>query len=425
MQYWINTSKFFVALVFVFTQLISTAQENSPYTRYGLGNIKTTENIANRLMGGIALGDNNNLMVNPSNPATYAHLWFTSYNVGMDAVRGNVKSSTATNQTGYASLNYATFGVKAAKNIGLSFGLLPQYSGKYNMQKLDTLFGKYARSNNFYGSGSVQRIYGGVAYKYQNFSAGLNIGYTFGSTVRSNESDFVDSDKILYNHQYGRTTVSGIFLQGGALYVTDYKEKYQLRVGLSYTLQQNLRSKREEYNETYIGDINDPLYRYRGDSLINVKGKIIVPAVVGVGALFSEGDHWSVGMDLVTSDWSKFRNNGSVDSTGASWTLKLGGSFTPEVNNTNNIWRRSTYRIGAYTGKDIYVFNGTSLSRTAVTFGMGLPIKKWNTGTGVVNAGFEIGQRGTTNNGLLQEGFTRFMVGVTLNDKWFIKRRYD
>ncbi|WP_313791273.1 hypothetical protein [Lacinutrix neustonica] len=41
------------------------------------------------------------------------------------------------------------------------------------------------------------------------------------------------------------------------------------------------------------------------------------------------------------------------------------------------------------------------------------------------NIGFEIGQRGTTNANLIQENFIKVQLSLSLNDRWFDKRKYN
>jgi hypothetical protein len=54
--------------------LFCLAQENSPYSRYGVGNILPLSNIANRSMGGISAGYSDPTSINTVNPATYGDL---------------------------------------------------------------------------------------------------------------------------------------------------------------------------------------------------------------------------------------------------------------------------------------------------------------------------------------------------------------
>jgi hypothetical protein len=51
--------------------LISLSQENSPYSRYGIGNLAPQGNIFNRGMGGISAAYSDPATVNYLNPASY------------------------------------------------------------------------------------------------------------------------------------------------------------------------------------------------------------------------------------------------------------------------------------------------------------------------------------------------------------------
>ena len=62
----------------------SQAQENSPYSRYGLGDLIPQQNILNRAMGGISTAYADYSTVNFANPASYAELKITSFDIGLD-----------------------------------------------------------------------------------------------------------------------------------------------------------------------------------------------------------------------------------------------------------------------------------------------------------------------------------------------------
>jgi hypothetical protein len=42
-----------------------------------------------------------------------------------------------------------------------------------------------------------------------------------------------------------------------------------------------------------------------------------------------------------------------------------------------------------------------------------------------MNIGYEYGKRGTTNAGLIQENYSNITISLSLNDKWFLKRKID
>jgi len=42
-----------------------------------------------------------------------------------------------------------------------------------------------------------------------------------------------------------------------------------------------------------------------------------------------------------------------------------------------------------------------------------------------LNMGVEYGRKGTTKANLVQENYTNVVMSLSLNDKWFVKRKYD
>ena len=75
MKYWNTTlmgTKVLILFFFlIVSSVFSNAQENSPYTRYGLGDFQSTVFTANKAMGGIGAAFRDNLRINFTNPASY------------------------------------------------------------------------------------------------------------------------------------------------------------------------------------------------------------------------------------------------------------------------------------------------------------------------------------------------------------------
>lgn len=426
MQYWINITKKILAVsAFVFINQNLQAQENSPYSRYALGNIKQTENVANRGMGGVSIADDNGLIANPTNPATYTGLKLTSYQFSVEGASLNIKSQNGANKVGATTLNYVNIGLAASKKIGISFGLMPQTRSRYQMQDVIKLANVSDITRTYYGGGGLQKIYIGAAYKLKDISIGFNTGYNFGNITNSTESEFTDSLKILSSFNSTRFTMGGLYWQLGALMNKKINENLQLNIGLTYTGKQTIKTKKEQEWGSLVGTLSTYDYIYKIDSISNQKGKIVIPALLGTGLLLKNGDYWQLGVDFTKSNWENYKFDNQKDSTSDSWFFKVGGAITPDVNSVTSSLKRITYRLGAYHGKDIFKFNGTGISKTALTVGVGYPIRRTNLSIGQINAAIEVGSRGTNNNGLVKENFTRFCLGLTLNDKWFIKRKYD
>ena len=64
-----------------------SAQENSPYSRYGLGDLNNNQNTVNRGMGGVSQAYSDPQSVNFVNPASYYSLVLTTFDVGIEAVQ--------------------------------------------------------------------------------------------------------------------------------------------------------------------------------------------------------------------------------------------------------------------------------------------------------------------------------------------------
>ncbi|MNY13615.1 hypothetical protein D3C86_1467580 [compost metagenome] len=61
----------------------------------------------------------------------------------------------------------------------------------------------------------------------------------------------------------------------------------------------------------------------------------------------------------------------------------------------------------------------------AVTFGLGLPLGYTRFAISKLNFTTELGRRGTLTNGLVQENYINFHLGITLNDTWFKRFKFD
>src|SRR5437016_683256 len=79
-------------LLFLALPLITFAQENSPYSRYGIGNLVPNGNILNRSMGGISAGIADPTTVNFVNPASYSNLVRTTLDIAAEVDSRTLKS---------------------------------------------------------------------------------------------------------------------------------------------------------------------------------------------------------------------------------------------------------------------------------------------------------------------------------------------
>jgi hypothetical protein len=152
---------------------------------------------------------------------------------------------------------------------------------------------------------------------------------------------------------------------------------------------------------------------------------LTLPSRFSIGAGIGKPRSWFVGGEYTAINSSKFFNplySSLTTKYEDGYNVSLGGFFIPRYNSFNNYYKRVVYRAGLYYEKTGLNINNESINEFGISFGLGLPVGDFFSNA---NLGFEIGKRGTTKNNLIQENFVNFQLSLSLNDRWFQKRKYD
>ena len=156
-----------------------------------------------------------------------------------------------------------------------------------------------------------------------------------------------------------------------------------------------------------------------------------MPQINHFGISYQKDQKYLVGADYSTGHWSDLSIGGVNQGMANSSTLNIGGQYTPNINSINNYWATVDYRLGAIFDQTYFNIanpsggGSTQIKSTAITFGVGMPLRAANTSYYKLNFSAEIGQRGTLNNGLVKENYINIHLGFTLNDKWFQRYKFD
>jgi len=87
---------------------------------------------------------------------------------------------------------------------------------------------------------------------------------------------------------------------------------------------------------------------------------------------------------------------------------------------------RITYRAGLRIEDTGLRLNQTPIEMVVGSLGFSLPMGSTAADRfSSINVALEYGSRGTTDNALLKESFFGINIGLSLNDRWFIKRRIN
>ncbi len=431
-----------VLLVFVYS--LVSAQENSPYSRYGIGDIIPNQNIVNRGMGGTAIGYSDYQSINFINPASLGYLSNTILEIAGEVDIRTLKSNTssekykATNtlisylQLGFPLMSKKLKKTDAAKNFfwGLSFGLRPVSRINYKIQKNERLSGIDSLSTLYEGSGGINQINIGTGVRIKNLSFGINTGYSFGNKDFSTKLQFIN-DSVIYYKSNSETEArfSGLFLNLGIHYSIKMK-KGILNIGAYGNLQENLKAKKKSIDATFNYDGSGGIFTIDTVNFnSDVKGQIIIPATYGVGSTYAN-KNWLLGFDFETSNWGNYRYYGQSDPVQNNWTIRLGAQYYPAKENTatSKYWSFVKYRGGFYFGPDYVKLNSTR-TNYAASVGASFPLtsaQRIRFGEYVLlNTAFEFGARGNKQTISLRENFTRINIGISMNARWFQKRSYD
>lgn len=392
--------------------------ENSPYSRFGIGEFRNGINPLLKGMGSITAAYSNPYAVNADNPASYASLLLTTYEGSMVGNSRTIRSGNDRFRSGMATVNHISIGIPVGKHAGMSLGYTPVTNIYYRLSDTAIIpgYGKSVRT--FAGDGSLNYAFLGAAGKYKGFSIGANFGYMFGSTVYASLIESIDTVNVNDASFSKVLRTGGLYWKAGAQYETRLNKSLFLRSGVTFAMNQDINTTLDEYWASYNFSGGDTSFKSLGQ-----EGMLTMPMVFSAGVHLLDSNKWMVGFDFSGMNWSNYSGFGRTDSvTDMSYRMALGGEYTPDASSLRKYFNRVTYRLGFYYGQDYVYLRNTPMNYYAVTFGFSLPFKR---SFDRINTAFEIGQRGSETNGLLKESFFRCTVGISLNDKWFIKRRYD
>jgi hypothetical protein len=435
-----------------------TAQENSPFSRYGLGDVLNSGNVFHRSMGGTGIALQSNRYVHYANPASYGYIGTMlnkdkRYKTNLFTFDVNVEYNSRTLSqrvplSKYNSRNLLFNGFQMAmqtnrkkRNQGLVIGLAPITRESYNINISRRIAGVDSSVTVFDGNGGAYQALVGYGYRTnKGLSIGFNSGYLFGKKdVNTNLRLLNDTVRYFESTYSTKTSFGNVFLQLGAQQRLKINKTSSLILGATYRLQNNLRGRQDVERITYDVDNSNPLTG--NDSIFvqnDIKGKIVFPSTIGFGIAYESADSASgagivATLDFTTTQWANYRFYGQKDAFQNDWMLRGGFQFTPTIGASDKprYWSNVEYRAGFYLGKDPLTALSNNSQIYAFTFGLGLPTGKIGRTTlpswyprSRINLGFEIGSRGKRSLNL-KENFFRVAVGLSLADLWFAKARYQ
>ena len=418
--------KIIVSICLLFSLAIF-AQEStsSPYSFYGIGDIKFKGSVENRSMGSISVLPDS-IHINIQNPAQLACLKLTGLALG--GTYANTKSKTETQEAKArrTSLDYMIVGIPVGK-VGIGFGLIPYSSVGYKIGRTayvtnnnnDTIRSIISRYN---GIGGVNKVFLGFGYRLtKNINIGGDLQYNFG-TIETNSLQY-QTDLQYGSRENNVSDLRGVNFDLGITYQTKVNSKYSFFSSLAYTPEAVLTSGNTRKIEIVL--VTSSSVRPVETQNIGVADtKIKLPSKLSFGSGFGQVKKWLVGGEI-TFTQNSVMSNRFTDINGATFEnsvrYSLGGFFIPNYNSYSSYYKRIVYRGGLRYENTGLVIQDKSITDFAANIGLGIPLSGTFTN---INIGLEIGKRGTKYYNLVEENYINLSVGLSLSDKWFEKRKF-
>lgn len=420
----VKTHRYWILLaLLLFVAGIAEAQNNtnSPYTRYGYGELNNLGSANSRGMGGVSYGLRDKDYTNFVNPASYTSIDSLTFifDGGLTLQNTNFSNGTLKTNAKNTSLDYLTMHFRFGKRLAMSMGLLPFSNVGYNFSKSSDTDTTNPYALTYAGDGGLHQLYGGLGFKIlNNLSIGANFSYLWGGISHNLYQSFTENTQIMGFTRIDKLDVRSYKIDLGAQYTYEIGKNQSLTLGVVYTPGHDLN------NSSTVEDILSNYDSSLSSSVTYsevVRDTIVtcgIPDMLGIGIAYKYSDKLTLGLDATLAQWNEvtFMNSKSFVN---SKKLAVGLEYIP-----NNLGRSYLsiirYRLGGFYSKPYYTVNNATVKEYGVTAGFGLPIPQSRSILSI--SGQYVHTKGNAQN-MLSQDMLRVCIGLTFNERWFFKRK--
>lgn len=438
----------FSVFLLVSTTALCQPKINSPFSRFGFGDLLEQEMIGVSGMGKLSAAYHDGYHTNFVNPASFSWLQSTAFDVGLSAKYSSLQGTVSSANSWSGNLSYMSISFPMKNPInraferkktdwswGMGIGLLPYSIVGYDVEAttIDPEAGLVVQS--YQGNGGTYKIMLGNGVRWKNIAAGINIGYLFGKLSNERRVGFPNLTVPYINVFEDDLSVGAVVWNVGFQYdyylnTTETKseeirgDKLSIGVYGNPTISMRTRGattylRARDFN-SFIGEYNE-IDTISALPELDVKGKL--PAEFGIGIIYEKINKVRLGLNYTYAGWSAYENNARPEQLEDSWRFSLGGEYIPDYISYNNYLNRVNYRLGAFYGKDPRMIEGEQITTYGITLGFGFPILLPQQQKSFLNVTAEFGQQGIET---FEETYVKLSIGFTLNNnRWFFKRKFN
>jgi len=416
----------FGAALLSLSQTFAQQGTASPYSYYGFGDkhFKGTNEI--KAMGSLAVYSDS-LRLNTLNPASYSKLQMTTFSLGASYKGSTLKNNTGTEKTTSGSFDYLAIAIPAGK-FGFAFGVMPYSFVGYNVQNVNEI-NNTTEARQYTGEGGLNRTFLGLSYKInKNFSVGVDGAYIFGDTETSLAKFLTNNGEGVALTRGTRVrnlnNYSGFSINAGLNFEQAINKDLTVYASATYSPEMTLKNDQTKILATVEANNDIGFVEVDSKTERTTDEKMLLPTNFSFGAGIGNHLKWFIGAEYTSNQTSKYNSFYSYENAHYNDYSKIGigGFYTPKYNSFTSYFERMTYRAGVNFENTGLVINNEDIKGLNANVGIGFPVGRYNSS---LNIGFEYGQRGNTNMGLIKENYYGFNIGFSLSDVWFKRRKFD
>lgn len=409
-----------VSLMALLTATIALRADNgmnSPYTRYGFGQLGTMEVGVNKGMGGTGIGLQNSSQINLLNPASYAAVDTLTFllDVGMSLHNTNFAEGGVKMNARNTTFDYLAMQFRLMPKLGMTISMTPFSNIGYNFSNTQTIRddedGQVTTTNRYYGDGGLRQVTMGLGWSpLKGLSVGTNLSYLYGEIYHYVYNQYNEAAISTRTKQY-KADVTSYMANFGMQYQTIFG-KNKVTVGATYQLGHSID------DEAYIIDlVSTGSVVTSSDTLTTTP--LSIPSGFGFGVSYTFDDRLTLAADYSTQSYSTAKFFGMQ---GANYhRASVGFEYIPE-RITRKLFRRARYRAGIHYATAHYTVDGRpGPTEYGASIGIGLPIMNgWNAKSIINISGQAVHVRPGAP-GMITENYLRLNIGLSFNESWFDK----
>lgn len=418
-----SSNKALFSALFIMGAVAANAQSstNSPYTRYGLGELSDQAFAHNAAMGGIGYALRSSEQINVMNPASYSAVDSLSFmfDIGMGLKSSNYQENGYKTNAKNASFDYLAMQFRLHPRVGFAVGFTPYSNVGYKFSRTSDIENSddVTLTNTFYGDGGLQQIFGGIGFKIlDNLSIGANVGYLYGEidyqtlATLSNGGDQTTT--------YNNISINSYIANFGLQYTQKLSKTDKVTLGLVYGLGHDLKSTETKGIQVTDGSSYSELTEE------TIKDSYGIPSTFGAGLTWQHKQNLTVGADYTLQQFENVKYDNSTDFYKNRTRIGAGIEYMPSLYGRNYL-SRIRYRAGAYYSSSymkLPEYDGPK--EWGVSAGFGLPLHLFQRNTVLSITGQYVRVLPSVK-GMLSENRFVLKSGLTFNEHWFMKWRVN